>query len=925
MLKKDYQPHYESGLALAANQKWHEAIAQYREAIACDPQVAKVYRHLGDALNKVEQWNDAISAYQKTISLNPKAVWAHHNLGLALLKLQLPEEAITFFQQALEISPDLVSAHYYLGLSWKSLGKWERALNAFRKTIKLEANFRDTTLLLADTLHQRSQTDLNLAVATYHKLLNNPSAEVDYASVNYKIATILQQKQQLDQALFYLQQAIDLDPKCQDYLNTYAEISRHKSKLYEPLTTREIADRSYSLWSQKNQLTLNNFKSFCLQTVDLEYRPTVGIILPLTKVEDWVAETISTIQNQVYPHWRLYIVTATKTQDGQAYWLDQDLHSQIQAYSQADYRITHIVGDANLAEAELANLARVKIAEEWTAILAPHTFLTPNALFEFACYLQGQATNPVDIIYGDEDKIDRNNLLSEPWFKPQWCPELLRSRNYFGSVVFARTKFIKQQSFSSTCGSAYRYDFYLKLSEQTQYIQRIPRILAHCQHQIVSETDTSKAVIAALKRSGEAGTVNSNLDFPEIKTIRYQIKHQKLVSIIIPTRNLGKILDQCLSSIFELTSYKNYEVLLVDNGSDESVTKEIIQKWQTRESKKFRVLTLDIPFNYSRLNNQAVAATTGEYLLFLNNDTKVISPDWLEAMVEQAQRPHIGAVGALLLYPDETVQHAGVILGVNGVAGHGHRNHPVSGSGYKQALVTTTNYSAVTAACMMCRREVFEQVGGLNEKLAVAYNDVDFCLKLQQQGYYNVWLPHVRLYHFESQTRTPEDTPEKQKRIQQEVTYMEQTWGTIVKNDPCYHPNLTRDKEDFGLSLQNQVEVKAITLAEVTSTELKSFFIDEPKLGHIAQKSLEVVGWVLGNKTQTTAVEINHQGKVIAQTPVDQKRPDVARVYPQISQATNCGFSTTLKLDQLPRQAELVLYTCLTNNTKVELGRIQLS
>ena len=925
MLKKDYQTYYESGLALAAKQKWHEAIAQYHEAIACDSQIAQVYCHLGDAFNQVEQWNDAISAYQTAISLDPQAVWAYHNLGLALLELQLPEEAIAFFQQALKLDPNLVSAYYHLGVSWKALKKWEQALKAFRETIKLEADFRDTTLLLADTLQQRSQEDLNQAIKTYRQLLDNSTPTVDCALVNYKIATILRQKQQLDQALFYLQQGVDLAPESPDYQVAYAEICHHRSKFYEPLPIREIAERSYSLWNQKNQLNTNDLRASCLQLAKLDYRPTVGIILPLTKTEEWVAETISALQNQVYPHWRLYIVTATATQDETACWLEQDLLAQIQDYVQADYRIIQIAGDRDLTEAELANLARSEIAEEWTAILAPYTFLAATALFEFACYLQNQEANAIDIIYGDEDRIDCNNLLSEPWFKPQWCPELLRSRNYFGCLVFARTALVRQHSFSSECGGAYRYDFYLKLSEQTQNIQRIPKILAHCKHAIVSEIDTTKAVTAALERSGEIATVNSNLDFPEIKTVRYQIKQHALVSIIIPTRNLGELLDRCLSSIFELTTYSNYEVVIVDNGSDEPSTQEILQQWQTREPQKLRVLSLDTPFNYSFLNNQAVAVTAGEYLLFLNNDTKVVTPDWIEAMVEQAQRPQIGAVGALLLYPDETVQHAGVILGVTGIAGHGHRNYLVSGDGYKQALVTTTNYSAVTAACMMCRREVFEQVGGLNEKLAVAYNDVDFCLRLLQQGYYNVWLPHVRLYHDESQTRTPEDTPEKQRRIQQEVSYMEQTWGTIMKNDPYYNPNLTREREDFGLNLQHQVEVKAISLAEASSVDLKGFFVDEPKLGCIAQKSLEIVGWLLEGKTPITQVEIQHQGKAIAYTPLDQQRLDVARVYPQIPQAINCGFRTAITLDRLPRQAELFIYAVLKNNTKIRLGTIQLS
>jgi GT2 family glycosyltransferase len=224
------------------------------------------------------------------------------------------------------------------------------------------------------------------------------------------------------------------------------------------------------------------------------------------------------------------------------------------------------------------------------------------------------------------------------------------------------------------------------------------------------------------------------------------------------------------------------------------------------------VLRYDIPFNYSKINNYAVAKSTGEYLLLLNNDTEALSEGWIEAMVEQAQRPSIGAVGALLLYPDDTIQHAGVVIGMLGLAGHGHKNLPATHPGYVGLLRSVQNYSAVTGACLMTRRSVFDEVGGLDESLAIAFNDVDLCLKMCQAGYRNVFLPHVRLYHHESRSRGTEDTSEKKSRFKNEINLMRSRWSAYIANDPCFNPNLTLTTEDFGLRIADEVRFRQSTL-----------------------------------------------------------------------------------------------------------------
>ncbi len=290
-------------------------------------------------------------------------------------------------------------------------------------------------------------------------------------------------------------------------------------------------------------------------------------------------------------------------------------------------------------------------------------------------------------------------------------------------------------------------------------------------------------------------------NYPGTYAIRYEIKEPKLVSIIIPTKDLADVLDVCLKSIFTLTTYPNYEVVVIDNGSTEAKTQKCFDYWRQQEGDRFKCYRYDVPFNYSQINNYGAKKAQGDYLLLLNNDTKVVSPDWLEAMVEQAQRPSIGAVGSMLLYPDDTIQHAGVVLGLGGVAGHSHKYFHSSNPGYISQLIAINNYSAVTGACLMCRREVFEEVGGLEEKLAIAFNDVDFCLKVISRGYRNIHLPHVVLYHYESKSRGYEDTPSKQARFAKEVNYMKQKWYQICNNDPCYNPNLTKSREDYSLNI----------------------------------------------------------------------------------------------------------------------------
>jgi O-antigen biosynthesis protein len=408
-----------------------------------------------------------------------------------------------------------------------------------------------------------------------------------------------------------------------------------------------------------------------------------------------------------------------------------------------------------------------------------------------------------DMIYSDEDKIDETNQRRHPFFKPDWSPDSFLSRMYTCHLgVYRRSLITEIGGFRVGFEGSQDYDLVLRFTEKTDKIFHIPKVLYYWRIHAQSASSGAaakpyayeagqRAIEAALQRRGEPGRVSGVSECPGHYTIRYDIQTHDLVSIIIPTRDLGRLLNQCLESIFEKTTYPNYEIVLVDNGSTEPYAEKVMSDWLNKEPNRLRCYTNGIPFNYSKLNNFGVSKASGKYLLFLNNDTEVLTPDWIEAMVEQAQRPSVGAVGTLLLYPDNTIQHAGVILGLGGIAGHEHSLLPATASGYFNRVISINNHSALTGACLMCRREVFEAVGGFNEDLAVAFNDIDLCLRIVDAGFWNVYLPHAILYHHESKSRGQEDTPEKKARFQREIDYMQEHWAALIKSDPCYNPNFS--------------------------------------------------------------------------------------------------------------------------------------
>jgi GT2 family glycosyltransferase len=533
----------------------------------------------------------------------------------------------------------------------------------------------------------------------------------------------------------------------------------------------------------------------------LPRRPVFSVLLPTYDTpERYLRPAIESIRAQVYPHWELCIADDASP--------DPRVAPILEEYARLDPRIKVTIRTTNGQMAAAMNSAMALATGEFITYLDHDDLYTPDALYE--CALVANRMPDVDMMYSDEDKLDDSGRLWDPFFKPDWNPDTFLSRMYTCHLAVYRRSLVEALGgMRDELYGSQDYDLVLRLSERTSRIHHIPKILYHWRvHPESTATNmdvkpyttlaAERAIADALERRGEPGTVAVRPDAPGTYIVRYQIRERRKVSVVVPTRNHGEDVDRCLGSIFEKTTYDDFEILLVDNGSDEPASLRTFEQW-TKRDRRVKLLRYDAPFNFSLINNFAVAKSDGYYVLLLNNDTEVITPDWMEGMVEQAQRPSIGAVGPLLLYPDGTIQHAGVIIGLGGVAGHSHKYFAGDAPGYFFTLRAINNFSAVTAACLMLRRSVYDEVGGMDEAFAVAFNDVDFCLKIQRAGYRNVYLPHVKLYHFESKSRGVDKTPEQVRRFQREIEEMHERWDTRNALDPCYNPNLTRDLENFAI------------------------------------------------------------------------------------------------------------------------------
>lgn len=529
------------------------------------------------------------------------------------------------------------------------------------------------------------------------------------------------------------------------------------------------------------------------------YMPLISILVPVYNTpESFLKQMIQSVRAQTYGNWELCIANANPG--------NKEVGDILRIASEKDKRIRVTDVPENEGIAQNTNAALKIASGEYMGLLDHDDLLTKDALYEVVKALNQQ--EKPEMIYSDEDKVTTD--LTEhfqPYMKPDFNLDLLRSNNYICHFFVAKKSLIEDVgAFRGEFNGAQDYDLILRCSEKAAGIAHIPRILYHWRVHKASTADNpaskmyafdagKRAIEEHLKRCGQDGEVSHAKDLGYYR-VKYKVKGSPLVSIIIPNKDEVESLDKCLQSI-EKSTYKNYEIIVVENNS---VKDETFAYYKKIEAKGVKVVYWEKGFNYSAINNYGASYAKGDYLLLLNNDVEVITPDWLEEMLGNCQRKEVGIVGVKLYYPDDTVQHAGIIVGIGGVAGNIFVGLPRRYTGYFHKASVQQDLSAVTAACMMVKRSVYEAVKGLDEKLQVAFNDVDFCLRVRKAGYLVVYNPYAELYHYESKTRGPEDTKEKARRFYSELEYMRSHHLDILKNgDPMYNRNLTLTKWDYSL------------------------------------------------------------------------------------------------------------------------------
>jgi GT2 family glycosyltransferase len=563
------------------------------------------------------------------------------------------------------------------------------------------------------------------------------------------------------------------------------------------------AGGAYGQWLQQNGVRASDVARLRDIALVLPLQPTISIAMTTFETRpEYLRSALESVLAQAYGNWELCIADDRSRAPHVA--------AILREYASRDARVRFTIREKNGHISRATNDALALATGEFVCFLDHDDVLTPDACFELALCINRHPD--ADMIYSDEDKIDDAGILRDPYFKPDWSPDSFLSRMYTAHLAaYRRSLVVELGGLRVGFEGSQDYDLVLRLTERTTRIHHVPRVLYHWRAHDGSTAGEAtakpyasdaavRAIGEALERRGEPGNVAEVPGSPGVYAVRYRMAERRKISIVVPTRDHGDDVERCLTSVVERSTYPDFEVLLVDNGTTDQRSRAILAAWPKRDP-RVRLLRHDVPFNYAKINNWAVAQAFGSLVVLLNNDTEILTPDWLEALAEQASRPSIGAVGAMLLYDDDTIQHAGVIVGINGVAGHSHKHLPRAASGYFQMLKAINNYSAVTAAALMVRKGVYDRLGGLEERLAIAFNDVDFCLKAVEAGLYNVWLPHVVLRHAESKSRGHDTTFARRQILYREEAYMKRRWGTDVAPDPFYSPNLTLRSEDYAIRL----------------------------------------------------------------------------------------------------------------------------
>lgn len=553
----------------------------------------------------------------------------------------------------------------------------------------------------------------------------------------------------------------------------------------------------YQTWCHKyDTLTLPMLAALREHAQELaKAGPLISVLLPVYNTpERWLRRCLDSVLNQLWERWELCIADDASTSPHVCKVLDD------YAARDARIRVTRRAENGHISAA--SNTALAMAQGDVIALLDHDDELRPHALLRIAEAVV--AFPKLEILYSDEDKLDANGERYDPNFKPDWNPELLHGQNYFCHLTAIRTGLVRAAGgFREGFEGSQDYDLVLRCVEKLEsaQIHHVPEILYHWR---ATEGSTAtvreakdyatpagvRALTEHFQRTGAGATVRTDELPPTLYRVRWPLpKPAPKISLIIPTRDRVDLLRMCVESIQGKSTYPDYELVIVDNQSEDPATLAYLREINAREN--VRVLRYDAPFNYSRINNWAANKCDGPLIALVNNDIEVITPDWLEELAGFAMRPDTGVVGAMLYYPNDTIQHAGVVLGILGVAEHISVRKPRGYGGHAGRGLVAQNLSAVTGACMMVRRTVYQEVGGLDEALRIAFNDVDFCLRVRTCGYRNVWTPFAELYHHESASRGQENTDAKIARFNTEIALMRERWGDSLLNDPAYNPNLS--------------------------------------------------------------------------------------------------------------------------------------
>ena len=585
---------------------------------------------------------------------------------------------------------------------------------------------------------------------------------------------------------------------------------------------KDLQYGDYGGWIKYNEPKDADLKK--QMSVKFELEPKISVVVPMYNTkEKFFKELIKCMMDQTYSNWELCLADGSPKQN-----------ENLKKYYEQDERIKYKFLNGNLGIAGNSNAAIEMATGDYIALLDHDDVLADYALYEIV-YNLNKFPN-AEFLYSDEDKIDENGNRYDAYFKPDFAPDTLRCQNYICHFsVFKKELLEKLGGFRENYDGAQDYDIFLRMSEITdpKNISHVPKILYHWRvhNESTAKLNSNaknyafeagkKAIEDHLKRIGLDGTVSEGC-IDGIYRVDYKVIGEPKVSIVIPNKDGKDILEVCINSIIEKTTYKNYEIVISENNSE---TEEIYEYYKTllnNETIKIanyntgKLITKEEEcsleytnnnrrkvkpgFNYSAVINFGVRNTTGEYVIQLNNDTELITENWLELMLGFCQRKDVGAVGVKLYFPDETIQHAGIIVGIGGIAGNRFKSIPKSGHGYFAKESMIENLSAVTAACIMTPKAIYDEVGWMDEELAVAFNDVDFCLKIREKGYLIVYNPFVEFWHYESKTRGQEDSPAKIKRFQGEMSRFEQRWPEILDSgDPYYNINLSLDTEVYHM------------------------------------------------------------------------------------------------------------------------------